>query len=53
MIHALSTGEIAGAALDVFEVEPLPQNSPLYRLDNVILTPHVGANTVEPTERWR
>lgn len=47
MIHALSTGEIAGAALDVFEVEPLPQNSPLYQLDNVILTPHVGANTVE------
>jgi phosphoglycerate dehydrogenase-like enzyme/quinol monooxygenase YgiN len=39
---ALERGTIAGAALDVFEVEPLPPASPLRRLDNVVLTPHVA-----------
>lgn len=40
---ALRTGKIGGAGLDVFENEPLPENSPLRRLNNVILTPHMAS----------
>jgi len=40
LIHALETGHLAGAALDVFEVEPLPLESPLMKMDNVLLAPH-------------
>jgi len=39
--------KIAGAGLDVFAVEPLPLDSPLLKLDNIILTPHVSSQTVE------
>jgi phosphoglycerate dehydrogenase-like enzyme len=39
---ALENKKIAGAALDVFRTEPLPPNHPLWKLDNVIITPHVG-----------
>ena len=42
LIAALSTNQIGGAGLDVYETEPLPQDSPLRKLDNVILTPHTA-----------
>ena len=45
LITALSAGVIAGAALDVFEEEPLPSASPLWNLDNVIITPHFSGFT--------
>ena len=41
---ALRTGQIGGAALDVFEIEPLPQDHPLWTAPNVLLTPHVAAH---------
>jgi phosphoglycerate dehydrogenase-like enzyme len=45
LIAALSSGKIAGAGLDVVDPEPLPADSPLWRLPNVIITPHVSADT--------
>lgn len=45
MIEALSENRIAGAGLDVFTYEPLPAESPLCALDNVILCPHIGGGT--------
>ena len=45
MIEALSEDRIAGAGLDVFTYEPLPAESPLCALDNVILCPHIGGGT--------
>ena len=42
LIHALKTGQIAGAALDTFWTEPLPKGHPLWEMKNVIITPHVG-----------
>jgi D-3-phosphoglycerate dehydrogenase len=50
LAQALRDGWVAGAALDVFEVEPLPANSPLRDAPNVVLTPHLGASTVEAQE---
>ena len=48
---ALEAGEIAGAALDVFETEPLPPEHPLWRRANVILTPHTAACSPRIAER--
>lgn len=45
LISALAAGTIAGAALDVFEEEPLPATSPLWNLENVILSPHISGNS--------
>jgi phosphoglycerate dehydrogenase-like enzyme len=45
LITALSQGKIGGAALDVFEEEPLPSTSPLWQMDNVIISPHISGNT--------
>ena len=51
LITALSSGKIAGAALDVFKQEPLPPTSPLWNLENVILSPHVSGNSVTYHEK--
>lgn len=51
LISALAREEIAGAALDVFETEPLPATSPLWNLDNVIISPHVSGNNSRYHER--
>jgi phosphoglycerate dehydrogenase-like enzyme len=48
LIRALQSGQIAGAALDVFEVEPLPKDSPLWGFDNVLISPHCTDRTHDP-----
>ncbi|HXF96627.1 MAG TPA: phosphoglycerate dehydrogenase, partial [Gemmatimonadales bacterium] len=51
LAEALREQRIAGAAIDVFGIEPLPGDSPLRTLDRVILTPHLAASTAEAQER--
>ena len=51
LVHALESGLIGGAALDVFADEPLLSSHPLARMDQVILTPHLGALTREAGDR--
>ena len=51
LVQALRDGWIAGAGLDVFEVEPLPADNPLYDLPQVIITPHVSGITPQFFER--
>jgi phosphoglycerate dehydrogenase-like enzyme len=45
LTQALESGTIAGAALDVFNEEPLPQGHPFWKMTNVIVTPHVGGTS--------
>jgi phosphoglycerate dehydrogenase-like enzyme len=45
LIQALQQGQIAGAALDVFETEPIDPENPLLQLDNVVTTPHIASAT--------
>jgi phosphoglycerate dehydrogenase-like enzyme len=47
LIQALQEGWIAGAGLDVFDPEPLPADSALLKLENVVVTPHMAAHTDE------
>ena len=51
LIAALESGKVAGAALDVFAVEPLPADHPYRKQPNIILTPHLGASTQEAQEK--
>ena len=51
LLETLEAGKLAGAALDVFEQEPLPRDSPLRTSDRLILTPHLAASTPEAQER--
>jgi phosphoglycerate dehydrogenase-like enzyme len=51
LVSALQYGVVGGAALDVFETEPLPADSPLWELSNVLLTPHMAGSTPKYMER--
>jgi D-3-phosphoglycerate dehydrogenase len=51
LVAALQAGRIGGAALDVFEVEPLPAQSPLRKMDNVLLAPHNANSSPAAWER--
>lgn len=53
LITALQNGTIAGAGLDVMEVEPLPADSPLLKLDNVVLSAHIAGTSVEGHRQMR
>ena len=51
LYRALTEGKIAGAGLDVLEVEPTPPDNPLFDLDNVVITPHMAGQSVETALR--
>jgi phosphoglycerate dehydrogenase-like enzyme len=47
LVEALQTGALSGAILDVYDPEPLPASSPLWRADNIVLTPHVTSDDLD------
>lgn len=51
LVRALQQGRIAGAGLDVFEIEPLPPDSPLTRMDNVLMSPHLANSSDRAAHR--
>jgi D-3-phosphoglycerate dehydrogenase len=51
LAEALHSGKVSGAAIDVFEQEPPPKDAPLLQAKNVVLSPHIGANTIEAQDR--
>ena len=51
LVAALEAGELRGAGLDVCDAEPLPDDHPLWRMTNVIITPHVAAASPRIAER--
>ena len=51
LVEALREGVVRGAAVDVFEEEPPPDDHPLFSLDNVVVTPHIAAHTEEAMRR--
>lgn len=51
LVEALRSGHLGGAGLDVFVQEPLPEGHPLWSMDNVIITPHIGADTPWDNDR--
>jgi len=53
LVHALTAGTIAGAAVDVTEPEPLPRNHPLLTLPNVVIAPHLGSASDKTRRRMQ
>jgi D-3-phosphoglycerate dehydrogenase len=51
LVAALKSGRISAAGLDVFAEEPPRRDNPLFKLGNVVLSPHIGFNTVEAAKR--